>query len=107
MHEMEEIMKNRVISTILAAALVCSLTACSGGSNETAAPEPAAESTEAAAPEADAAEAEAEEAAPAAESEAAAGLKIAIVSSPSGVDDGSFNQDNYNGILSFIIPTAR
>ncbi len=31
-----------------------------------------------------------------------AGLKIAIVTSPSGVDDGSFNQDNYNGILSFI-----
>lgn len=31
-----------------------------------------------------------------------AGLKIAIVSSPSGVDDGSFNQDNYNGILKFI-----
>lgn len=31
-----------------------------------------------------------------------AALKIAIVSSPSGVDDGSFNQDNYNGILQFI-----
>lgn len=31
-----------------------------------------------------------------------AALKIAIVSSPSGVDDGSFNQDNYNGILAFI-----
>lgn len=30
------------------------------------------------------------------------GLKIAIVTSPSGVDDGSFNQDNYNGILNFI-----
>lgn len=30
------------------------------------------------------------------------GLKIAIVTSPSGVDDGSFNQDNYNGILKFI-----
>ena len=30
------------------------------------------------------------------------GLKIAIVSSPSGVDDGNFNQDNYNGILKFI-----
>lgn len=29
-------------------------------------------------------------------------LKIAIVTSPSGVDDGSFNQDNYNGILDFI-----
>ena len=32
----------------------------------------------------------------------AEGLKIAIVSSPSGVDDGSFNEDNYNGILKFI-----
>ena len=31
-----------------------------------------------------------------------AGLRIAIVSSPSGVDDGSFNQDNYNGVLKFI-----
>lgn len=31
-----------------------------------------------------------------------AGLNIVIVTSPSGVDDGSFNQDNYNGILSFI-----
>jgi len=28
--------------------------------------------------------------------------KIAICSSPSGVDDGSFNTDNYNGILNFI-----
>ncbi len=30
------------------------------------------------------------------------GLKIAIVTSPSGVDDGSFNQTNYEGIQSFI-----
>lgn len=30
------------------------------------------------------------------------GLKIAIVSSPSGVDDGSFNENNYNGIQDFI-----
>ncbi len=30
------------------------------------------------------------------------GLKIAIVSSPSGVDDGSFNQNCYEGILAFI-----
>ena len=29
-------------------------------------------------------------------------LKIAIVTSPSGVDDGSFNQDNYEGIKNFI-----
>ena len=36
------------------------------------------------------------------------GLKIAIVTSPSGVDDGNFNEDNYNGILRFIEnnPTA-
>ncbi|MFA6775200.1 MAG: BMP family ABC transporter substrate-binding protein [Sphaerochaetaceae bacterium] len=33
---------------------------------------------------------------------AADALKIAIVTSPSGVDDGSFNEDNYNGILAFI-----
>lgn len=30
------------------------------------------------------------------------GMKIAIVTSPNGVDDGSFNEDNYNGILNFI-----
>lgn len=29
-------------------------------------------------------------------------LKIAIVSSPSGVDDGNFNENIYNGILKFI-----
>ncbi|MDL2324596.1 BMP family ABC transporter substrate-binding protein [Ruminococcaceae bacterium OttesenSCG-928-A16] len=36
------------------------------------------------------------------------GMRIAIVTSPSGVDDGSFNQDNYIGIQSFIAenPTA-
>lgn len=32
----------------------------------------------------------------------AEGMKIAIVSSPSGVDDGSFNQNIYNGILAFM-----
>lgn len=30
------------------------------------------------------------------------GLKIAICTSPNTVDDGSFNQDNYEGILAFI-----
>lgn len=30
------------------------------------------------------------------------GLKIAIVTSPNTVDDGSFNEDNYNGIVNFI-----
>lgn len=39
---------------------------------------------------------------------AEAGMKIAVITSPSGVDDGSFNQDVYNGILNFIKnnPTA-
>ncbi len=32
---------------------------------------------------------------------AAEGLKIAVVTSPSGVDDGSFNQDNYEGAMAF------
>lgn len=30
------------------------------------------------------------------------GLKIAIVTSITGVDDGNFNQNNYNGVLKFI-----
>ena len=30
------------------------------------------------------------------------GLKIAIVTSLSGVDDGSFNEENYKGIVSFV-----
>ncbi|MDE6604380.1 MAG: BMP family ABC transporter substrate-binding protein [Lachnospiraceae bacterium] len=96
-------MKKRVVAVMLAAAMVCSLAACGGG-NEAAVPEATEpESTEESAPAADAAEPEStEESAPAAEGETASGLKIAIVSSPSGVDDGSFNQDNYNGILSFI-----
>ena len=32
----------------------------------------------------------------------AKGLNIAIITTPSGVDDGSFNEDNYNGCLAFI-----
>lgn len=34
-------------------------------------------------------------------------LKIAIVTSPNTVDDGSFNEDNYNGILSFIAARGK
>lgn len=37
-----------------------------------------------------------------AENEANEALNIAIVTSPSGVDDGSFNQDNYEGVLAFL-----
>ena len=38
--------------------------------------------------------------------EAPKGLKIAIVTSPSGVDDGSFNQNNYEGIQAFLASPA-
>jgi len=33
---------------------------------------------------------------------ASTGLKIAIVTTPSGVDDGSFNENNYDGCLAFV-----
>lgn len=85
----------KIFSLALVAAMVFTMTAC--GAAETPAPTQEASVAETT---------PAEETAPAEEgSQAAAaegGLKIAIVSSPSGVDDGSFNQDNYNGILSFI-----
>ena len=64
----------KLLALILAGAMALSMVACGGS-------EPAAD-TGADAP--------------------AEGLKIAIVSSPSGVDDGNFNENNYNGILAFI-----
>lgn len=80
-----EIMK-KILSVFLSAAMVGALLTGCGGSNTATQTTAAAESAKAA----ETAEA------------AGDGLKIAIVSSPSGVDDGSFNQDNYNGILAFI-----
>lgn len=88
----------KLFSIALAAAMVFSMTAC-GAKAETPAPAPA-DTGEQAAVETPAAEDTAQASTQAAENGAA--LKIAIVSSPSGVDDGSFNEDNYNGILSFI-----
>lgn len=88
----------KLFSIALAAAMVFSMTAC-GAKAETPAPAPA-DTGEQAAVETPAAENTAQASTQAAENGAA--LKIAIVSSPSGVDDGSFNEDNYNGILSFI-----
>ena len=87
----------KILSVLLSTAMVGALlTGCGGSSasETTKAAEPAAEATtaEAAGPSADASDGE----------PAASAMKIAMVSSPSGVDDGSFNQDNYNGILAFI-----
>ena len=74
-------MKKRVLGLLLCGVMAFSMLAAGcGGNNNAPAPEENNQS-------ADAAE---------------GGLKIAIVSSPSGVDDGSFNQNNYEGIQSFI-----
>ncbi len=59
---------------------------------------PAATTTQAPAASGDAAQATES----AESTEGGAALKIAILTSPSGVDDGSFNQNNYEGILDFI-----
>ena len=45
--------------------------------------------------------------APAPTPDGATPLKIAIVTSPNTVDDGSFNEDNYNGILNFIAARGK
>lgn len=85
-------MKKKILSLVLVAAMTCSLAAC-GSSNADTGSTDSATTDSAATTEAvktDSTEA------------GTAALKIAIVSSPSGVDDGSFNEDNYNGILSFI-----
>lgn len=92
-------MKNRIMSLLLIAALaVTMLAGCGGGSGSSS---QAPESPVASEP-APADEPAGEPAGEPAETPAGDGLRIAVVTSPSGVDDGSFNQDNYNGVLAFI-----
>lgn len=91
--------KKRVVSLLLVIAmLVLGLAGCGGGT-DTSGSEPAApdastpvEDT----PETDGADAPDETPA------ATDALKIAIVTSPNGVDDGSFNEDNYDGVQAFV-----
>lgn len=76
----------KLLALFLSAAMALSLTACGGGS---ASSQSGAQSgSQSSADQSQGTEAQ--------------GLKIAIVSSPNSVDDGSFNEDNYNGILNFI-----
>lgn len=77
-------MKKRVLSVVMVMAMALSLVACGSTASDKKSTDVKSQT----------------EASTAAKS--GKGLKIAIVSSPSGVDDGSFNQDNYNGIQSFI-----
>ena len=76
----------KLFATILAVAMTLSLAAC--GAKEEAPSAPAASAPAASAP---AASTPAE----------ASGLKVAIITS-SGIDDGSFNQNCYEGILDFV-----
>ena len=68
-------MKKRIISVFLSIVMAAALTGCGGGAK------PANDNVN---------------------KTEGTGLKIAIVTSLTGVDDGSFHQENYNGILSFI-----
>lgn len=91
----------KLTALALAAVMAFSMVAC----GSTAATEEGASTADTSTTESTTTETtETTEEAPAEETASADGaaLKVAIVSSPSGVDDGSFNQDNYNGILNFI-----
>ena len=76
----------KLLALCLAMAMTFALTACGGGSSGTS-------------------QSSGSQSGSAAQSQPtgdAQGLKIAIVTSPNSVDDGSFNEDNYNGVLNFI-----
>ena len=77
----------KLLALFLSAAMALSLTACGGG-NASGSQSGAQSGSQSSADQSQGTEAQ--------------GLKIAIVSSPNSVDDGSFNEDNYNGILNFI-----
>ena len=81
---------NRLIATGAAFALTLSMAACTSS---------APSSSVAPASSAPAATDAASSAAPTADG---AAFKIAIYTSPNGVDDGSFNENNYDGVMSFI-----
>ena len=95
-------MNKKLLALLLAMIMLIGAVSACGGSDgdveEPDAPEGDSEVVE------DEGEEEAEEVAEEGEATegSADGLNIVIVSSPSGVDDGSFNQDNYIGIQNFI-----
>lgn len=82
-------MRKKLLSIALACAMITTIGLAGCGKSEDPAPSQPDETA-------------ASDAADSATEGEGAALKIAIVTSPSGVDDGSFNQDNYNGILNFI-----
>ena len=77
----------KLLALCLAMAITFALTACGGGSSSGTSQSSGSQSGSAA------------QSQPTGDAQ---GLKIAIVTSPNSVDDGSFNEDNYNGVLNFI-----
>lgn len=78
----------KLLSLCLAMAMTVALAGCGGNTSSSTSQGDASQSAQSSADQS--------------QGEEATGLKIAIVSSPNSVDDGSFNEDNYNGILNFI-----
>lgn len=79
-------MKKKLLSVLLCVAMVSSMViGCGSNSSDTSSDSTTASDDSAASTE-----------------ESTDALNIAIVSSPNGVDDGSFNEDNYNGVLAYI-----
>ena len=101
-------MKKKVLALILSSVMALSLFGCGSDNTQPSTDAAATEDTttdaeDTAADDTTPADTDADDTASATtESADTSALKIAIVSSPSGVDDGSFNEDNYNGILTFI-----
>lgn len=85
-------MKKRIVSVLLCVSMVAAMTAGCGKKEETQTEKQTETQTEEAKVEENTEDT----------TKSGEALKIAIVSSPSGVDDGSFNQNNYEGILKFI-----
>ncbi len=90
-------MQKKLVGVVCSAAMAAALLA--GCSGEPVATEDAAESTAEETAEETTAEETAEDDA---QAQDGAALNIAIVTALSGVDDGSFNQNNYEGIQAFI-----
>lgn len=95
----------KLLALAMTVVMTASLAACGNGGNGADAGSTAGSNAQSTA-ESTAAGSEAGSEAGTEDASGTEALKIAIVSSPSGVDDGSFNEDNYNGVLKFIEENA-
>ena len=77
----------KLVALVLSLVMVLSLSACGNTTENSAASSDAATTSDASSAE---------------EVNGGAELNIAIISSPSGVDDGSFNQNSYKGVEDFV-----